>query len=608
MASAKPGGYNNVRIVVVGDQGAGKSSLIIALAVGIFSHSVPPVVPPTRLPADYYPDKVPLTIVDTSSRPEDRNKVAAECKIADVVVLTHQCDRQETLDRLSTFWLPELRRLEVKVPVIVVCCKSDLKKLPEFNFESQIAPIMHQFPEIETCIECSALQQTQVSEVFYYAQKAVLHPTLPLFDRGTQSLKPRCARALKRIFVLSDQDKDGALNDEELNDFQVKCFNAPLQPKELTDLTEVVQNKIPEGLSDCGLTLSGFLFLHELLIQKGLPETIWTVLRKFDYDNDLKLGDGLLPVAQFKRASDQSVELSNDALDFLKRIFLSFDSDNDGVLELSEAEDLFSTAPENPWKDNAYKDAAERNASDGLALNGFLSQWALMTLLDPINSLANLMYIGYTGDLRSAFHITRRRRIDRKKKYSQRNVFQCFVFGPKGSGKSTLLNAFVGSLSEFWVKLSSKGTVNILVLREMPPDGVASLLSSKDSLAACDVALFMYDSSDENSWQQAYDMLVKVASHGEENGMEIPSLIVAAKDDLHHFPLSVQNTTKVSQDMGIEAPITISMMLGDVSNLVHMIIDAAQHPHLRIPETEAGRNRKLHHRFVSRSLIFASGS
>lgn len=61
----------------------------------------------------------------------------------------------------------------------------------------------------------------QVAEVFYYAQKTILHPTAPLFDQETQTLKPRCVRALKRIFILCDKDKDGALNDAELNDFQV---------------------------------------------------------------------------------------------------------------------------------------------------------------------------------------------------------------------------------------------------------------------------------------------------------------------------------------------------------------------------------------------------
>lgn len=57
--------------------------------------------------------------------------------------------------------------------------------------------------------------------MFYYAQKAVLHPTAPLFDQESQTLKPRCIRALKRIFILCDHDMDSALNDNELNEFQV---------------------------------------------------------------------------------------------------------------------------------------------------------------------------------------------------------------------------------------------------------------------------------------------------------------------------------------------------------------------------------------------------
>lgn len=44
-----------------------------------------------------------------------RSRLATELKLADVVVLTYACDHPMTLDRLSTFWLPELRRLEVCV-------------------------------------------------------------------------------------------------------------------------------------------------------------------------------------------------------------------------------------------------------------------------------------------------------------------------------------------------------------------------------------------------------------------------------------------------------------------------------------------------------------
>lgn len=66
----------------------------------------------------------------------------------------------------------------------------------------------------------------------------------------------------------------------------------------------VVHEKIPAGINQLGLTLTGFLFLHALFIEKGRIETTWAVLRKFGYDDDLKLRDDFLPVPS-KRAPDQ---------------------------------------------------------------------------------------------------------------------------------------------------------------------------------------------------------------------------------------------------------------------------------------------------------------
>ncbi|XP_015570592.1 mitochondrial Rho GTPase 1 [Ricinus communis] len=622
-ASANPGGRSGVRIVVAGDRGTGKSSLIVTAAVDTFPANVPPVLPPTRLPEDFYPDRIPVTIIDTSSRVEDSGKVAEELKRADAVVLTYACDRPETLDRLSTFWLPELRRLEVKVPVIVVGCKLDLRdENQQVSLEIVMSPIMQQFREIETCIECSAYKHIQIPEVFYYAQKAVLHPTGPLFDQESQTLKPRCVRALKRIFILCDQDRDGALSDAELNDFQVKCFNAPLQPSEIVGVKRVVEEKLPgggatdRGVSERGLTLTGFLFLHALFIEKGRLETTWTVLRKFGYNDDIKLADELIPT--FKRAPDQSVELTGETIEFLRGIYELFDSDYDNNLRPAELEDIFSTAPESPWDDAPYKDAAEKTALGGLSVNAFLSEWALMTLLDPSRAMENLIYIGYPGDTSAAVRITRRRRLDRKKQQSERNVFQCFVFGPKNAGKSSLLNSFIGrpfseapssttedSYAVNVVDLPG-GIKKTLVLREIPENGVKKLLSNKESLASCDIAIFVHDSSDESSWRRATELLVEVASHGEDTGFEVPCLIIAAKDDLNSFPMAIQESTRVTQDMGIEAPIPISSKMGDTNNVFRRIVNAAEHPHLSIPETEAGRSRKQYHRLINRSLMFVS--
>ncbi|KAF8105483.1 hypothetical protein N665_0157s0067 [Sinapis alba] len=614
-----PGSPKSVRIVVVGDKGTGKSSLIVAAASDSFPPNVPPVLPDTNLPLEFFPDGVPVTIVDTSSRPEDRDIVAEELRNADAVVLTYDCDRPETLEGLSTHWLPELRRLEVKVPIIVAGCKLDLRDDNNpVSLEQVMSPIMHQFREIETCIECSALKQLQAQEVFYYAQKTVLHPTGPLFDQESQSLKPRCVRALKRIFILCDHDRDGALSEAELNDFQVKCFHAPLQPSEIEGVKRVVQEKLPEGVNERGLTVTGFLFLHALFIEKGRLETTWTVLRKFGYNNDIRLADELLPPSLFKRAPDQSVELTDVAIDFLKGMYVLFDDDGDNNLRPQEIEDLFSTAPESPWTEAPYVDAAEKTALGGLSFDAFLSLWSLMTILEPARSVEHLIYIGFPGDPSSAIRLTRRRRLDRKKQQCERKVFQCFVFGPNNAGKSALLNCFLGRShadnpgstadERYAVNMvdDSGSAKKTLVMREISEGGAQGIFSSKESLAACDIALFVYDSSDESSWRRATELLVEVATHGEATGYEVPCLMVSAKDDLDSFPIAIQESTRVTQDMGIEPPVSISSKLGDFNNLFRKILTAAQHPHLSIPETEAGKSRKHYNRLINRSLMAVS--
>ncbi|KAI8522884.1 hypothetical protein RHMOL_Rhmol13G0031700 [Rhododendron molle] len=611
MASSR----TTVRVVVAGDRGTGKSSLIAAAASESFPEYIQPLLPPTRLAPDFYPDGVPVVIIDTSSSLENRGRLAEELKRADAVVLTYACDQPATLDHLSNFWLHELRRLEVKVPVIVVGCKLDLRdERHSLSLEQVMAPIMRQFREIETCIECSAANLVQVPEVFYYAQKAVLHPTAPLFDQETQALKPRCVRALKRIFILCDHDMDGALNDTELNEFQVKCFNAPLQPAEIVGVKRVVQEQLPDGVNELGLTLTGFLFLHALFIEKGRLETTWTVLRKFGYDDDIKLRGDLLAVPS-RKAPDQSIELTGEAAEFLKGVFSLFDNDKDGALRHSELEDLFSTAPESPWDEAPYKDAAERTLLGGISLNSFLSLWAFMTLRDPARSLANLIYIGYNCDPASALRVTSRRLADRKKQQTDRNVFQCFVFGPKNAGKSALLKSFLGRpFSDSYTSTTEDhyavndvdqlvGTKKTLILREIPEDGVKKLLSNKESLAACDVAVFVYDSSDEYSLKRTSELLLEVARQGEESGFGVPSLLIAAKDDLNSYPMAIKDSAK---DVRIGAPIHLSVKERDLNSIFIRIVNAATRPHLSVPETEIGRTKKHYRQLVNRSLVLVS--
>lgn len=354
-----------VTIVVVGDKGTGKTSLITAAATDCFSDTPPPLLPPTRIPADSNPDGVPLTVLDTSSRPEDRPALEATLKRADVLVLTFDLARPDTLERCGTHWMNELRQLRVQVPIILVGCKSDERSL-DAELHQAIIGIVTANKQIEMCLECSAKNLQFTGEVFYYALKSVVNPIGPLFDPETGTIKPLCVRALKRVFVLSDRDKvligvfvigslhfarifthqDHLLNDEELKAFQLHCFNAPLAPEELTAVKQVVADKVPQGITPEGaLTFHGFLFLHALFIERGRTETPWAVLRAYGYDNFLKLSDEVLDRVPFKRGPDQTVELTDAALSFLEGVFAEHAGGRDGALTKAALDALFSTAP-----------------------------------------------------------------------------------------------------------------------------------------------------------------------------------------------------------------------------------------------------------------------
>lgn len=68
--------------------------------------------------------------------------------------------------------------------MVLVGNKIDTRAFTTSNetLEQLIAPIMNDFKEVESCVECSSKEGLNISEVFYFAQKAVLHPMAPLYD------------------------------------------------------------------------------------------------------------------------------------------------------------------------------------------------------------------------------------------------------------------------------------------------------------------------------------------------------------------------------------------------------------------------------------------
>lgn len=66
--------------------------------------------------------------------------------------------------------------------------------------------------------------------------------------------------------------QDGALDDDELNRFQVRCFNAPLQPPELQGVKDVVGDRIP-GVSPASVLCNNLSFsqmMQDLMLEPML--------------------------------------------------------------------------------------------------------------------------------------------------------------------------------------------------------------------------------------------------------------------------------------------------------------------------------------------------
>ncbi|KAI0917359.1 ERMES complex Ca(2+)-binding regulatory GTPase gem1 [Taiwanofungus camphoratus] len=590
----------DVRILLVGDDGVGKSTIVTSLIKESFVAHVQHVVPEVTIPPEVTPENVTTYIVDSGSEPQDRPHLESEIRKAHVICVVYSIDNPNSFDRIPTYWLPYFRQLGVNVPVILVGNKIDLRggEVTNEALEEEIVPIMNEFKEVETCVECSAKLPLNVSEVFYFAQKAVLHPTAPLYDSRDHVLKKECVSALRRIFKLCDTNKDGVLDAAELNEFQRKCFDAPLQLQELEGIKEMVREHADGGVRDEGLTEAGFQYLHTIFIQRGRLETTWTVLRKFGYAEDLRLTEAFL-YPRFDVPYDCSVELSPLGYQFFTDVFETFDKDQDGALKTEELEDLFSTSPGNPWAGQKFPDTTVADDAGAVTLQGWLAQWSMTTLLDYKTTLAYLAYLGYPDEPRTnALHVTRPRKVDRRKGKVTRNVFLCYVCGAAGSGKTSMLRAFAGKpFSEVYEptkKMNSvvnsvdiNGSEKYLVLQEFGSKYEAETLRNQKKTDLADVIVYVHDSSDTNSFSYISNLRQQYSNSLDH----IPTLFVATKSDLD---LALQRH-EVQPDvycrrLGLQVPVAVSVKTGQTADVFHAICSVALNPNSAIP---GGADRAL---------------
>ncbi|XP_017855618.1 PREDICTED: mitochondrial Rho GTPase isoform X3 [Drosophila arizonae] len=543
----------NVRILLVGDAGVGKTSLILSLVSEEYPEEVPPRAEEITIPANVTPEQVPTNIVDFSSVEQSDEALAAEINKAHVVCIVYAVDDDDSLDRITSHWLPLVRSTcssssstntdgepdVARKPIVLVGNKIDLI---EYSTIDSVLAIMEDYPEIESCVECSAKTLHNISEMFYYAQKAVLHPTSPLYIMEEQNLTPACKKSLVRIFKICDIDSDNLLNDYELNLFQRRCFNTPLQPQILDEVKSVIQKNVPDGIYNDAVTLQGFLFLHCLFIQRGRNETTWAVLRRFGYNDQLEMCKEYLRPA-LKIPPGSSTELSHRGQQFLIALFERYDRDGDGALSPEEHKMLFSTCPSPPWSYSTdIRKSCPTNDCGWVTLHGWLCRWTLMTLIDVVKTMEYLAYLGFNVHENDsqlvAIHVTRERRIDLAKRQSSRSVYKCHVIGPKGSGKTGLCRGFlIDDMSKLLGKEFKTNVVHCinsvqvygqekhLILRDIDVRHALDPLQPQE--VNCDVACLVYDSSNPRSFEYVARIYIKYFAES-----KIPVMIVGTKCDL----------------------------------------------------------------------------
>ena len=566
-------------MLLLGDRGVGKSSLILSLVTESFipASRIPARCEPITIPKDVTPEQVETLIVDWSERdsyklrensqntsPTKNNNLnlhsnslnssdntpylasettGTSCssgsinpsrlasnqsssesleacvKAASVILLVYNVNDtvkkvQSQIDR----WIEDIRKIcwspdensdIIPPPIILVGNKTDLRNSKQessdvFDSGSEnysqhsvvmtsdySKELMNRHREIELCIECSAKELVNISELFYQAQKVVLYPLQPLYQISTRTLTKKAQRAMDRVFFLSDLDGDEHLDENELSELQRKAFNAPLPGQALDDLKSVVKNydeysyhewkdedyyvHVPDGHNNndferknsdsiiYGLTSRGFRILMKALIERGRQDTVWILLRTFGYDNDLTMGRETGPFFlpnTITLRPDDCTELSDEARHFLAALFERCDLDKDGALNGNEQRLLFRPLPIPPWHRSKLHWQVICQDTANITLTGFLAWYDYKAFFEPRSVLSDLAYLGFPilseHQLESAIDVRQKRQpssqvFQSKNRYrpfgsplASRRVFLVKILGARYSGKSTLMQGLIG--------------------------------------------------------------------------------------------------------------------------------------------------------------------
>jgi len=179
----------NIKCVVVGDGAVGKTCLLISYTSNAFPDEYIPTVfdnYSTNVMVDGRPYS--LGLWDTAGQEDYDRLRPLSYPQTDVFLVCYSVLSRTSLNNVKAKWIPELRQYTDGAPIILVGTKSDLRNDPHMIAEFQEKGLTMISPEeaeavrkeigAQQHVECSALTQKGLKEVFEEAIRASIKPTI----------------------------------------------------------------------------------------------------------------------------------------------------------------------------------------------------------------------------------------------------------------------------------------------------------------------------------------------------------------------------------------------------------------------------------------------
>ncbi|XP_038619300.1 rho-related GTP-binding protein RhoF [Tachyglossus aculeatus] len=178
-------GPKELKIVVVGDGGCGKTSLLMVYSQGAFPEQYAPSVfekYTTRVSVGN--KEVTLNLYDTAGQEDYDRLRPLSYQNTHLVLICYDVMNPTSYDNVLIKWFPEVSHFCQGIPTVLIGCKTDLRKDKEQLRKlraAQLEPITYNQGEsacqqmnAELYLECSAKFRENVENVFREATKIAL--------------------------------------------------------------------------------------------------------------------------------------------------------------------------------------------------------------------------------------------------------------------------------------------------------------------------------------------------------------------------------------------------------------------------------------------------